>query len=240
MVNFLSFLPSNPLSFSQYVRELHLAWKGCNDDAVFYYEMRTTTLVQNADVFCSIDISVTDHKLRTSSCPNGTPGHNWKTTKLDCWLQMPQRKLVMEAVTPRFDRCQKTVQTGTHQRIYWKKTVSQNSRDLLIMSDSHCFSALNVERTKKWLSSSSSTAIPKGMEIADNDSSVFLNHISCSWWRIVFHRSLDSTEHSLSWLRATWAWSSFLTFTLAFHQHAVHCGERRFWGLEVFCYLPLT
>ena len=69
-------------------------------------------------------------------------------------------------------------------------------------------SALNVERVKKWLPPSSSTAIPKGTEIADNSSWVLLNHfghISCSYWRIVFNRSLDSTKSPLRCLWTTWA-----------------------------------
>ena len=114
-------------------------------------------------------------------------------------------------------------------------------RGLLIISDPHCF----LRSMLKGWRSSSSTAIPKGMEIVDNSSSVLLSHfghISCSCSRIVFHRSLDSTESPLCWLWTTWVWwSAFLAFTtIELHQHSVHCGERRFWGLEVFCYLPLT
>ena len=40
--------------------------------------------------------------------------------------------------------------------------------------------------------------IPKGMEIVDKNSWVlnYFGHIICICWRILFHRSLDSTEKS--------------------------------------------
>ena len=69
----------------------------------------------------------------------------------------------------------KTVQTGTRQRIYGKTTVSQNSTGLLIISDPHCFLHSMLKGAKKWLPSSSSTAIPKDMEIVDNSSCVLIN-----------------------------------------------------------------
>ena len=115
IINILFFLlPSNPLSFSQYGRELHLAWKGCNDDPAFHYQLQATTL---GDVFFSIDIFITDHKLRMFSCPNGTPDQTLKSHQI--WLltaDASKNTLGMKATRPRFDRCQKTVQIGTHQR----------------------------------------------------------------------------------------------------------------------------
>ena len=109
---------------------------------------------------------------------------------------------------------------GSHQPHQDSTTVRKLCKPRLIREDNSipklleaCLSSLTpllsvlkVKRAKKWLPCSSSTAIPKGMEIVDNSSWVLLNyfgHISCSCWTILFHRSLDSTESPLIWLWMT-------------------------------------
>ena len=137
---------------------------------------RQQPLVQNIDLFFSIDISITDH----------IPLSKWYPKPLlkshQTWLlaaDATKKTLDMEAYRSRFDRCQKTVQTGTHQRRQrYPKTPQAclSSLTLLLFT-------LSVERAKKRLPSSSSTAITKGTEIADNSFWVLLSHfghISCS------------------------------------------------------------
>ena len=213
---------TNPLSFSQYVRELHLAWKGWNDNAAFHYEMHAKTLAPppqrmlmyfSALIFPSKTTSSERPAVQmvpqtiTEKPPNLTVGcrcrkeNSWNGSHQDLDLTAV-RKLCKLGLIREDNGIPKLQRLAYH---LWPPLLS----------------TLNVERAKKWLSSSSSTMIPKGMEIANKSSWVLLNHfghISCSCWRIVFHRSLDGTESPLSWLWTTWVWwSAFLAFTLELH-----------------------
>ena len=95
-------------------------------------------------------------------------------------------------------------------------------------------SALNVERAKKWLPSSSSNCDTQGHGDSEQQflgSSQPFWPITCSCLRILFHRSLDSMESPLSWLWTTWAWwSAFLPSLLNYTntQFTVESGISRF------------
>ena len=91
MVNILSFFANQSFVIFAVAESSILHEKG-GTTQLSTIKYRQQPLIQNADVSFGIDISVTHDKLRMSRYPNGTPDHNWKATKLDCWLQMPQRK----------------------------------------------------------------------------------------------------------------------------------------------------
>ena len=140
MINILCLvLSTNPLSFRSMAGCCILHEKGATTTQAFHYEIQATTLGPECWYSFSFDISVTDHKLRMSSCPNGTPEHNWKVTKFDYWLQTPQRKqrklLGWNPPHPDSTAVRK-LQTRDSSE---KTMVSQNSRGLLVISDPHCF-----------------------------------------------------------------------------------------------------
>ena len=229
MVNISSFLlPANPLSFSQYGRELYLAWKGQNNDTAFPCEMQATTLGPECSCIFqhwhfrhrpqaqNVSVQMSPQAI-TEKPPSSTVG--CRCLKENFWDGSRR---------PRFDRCQKTVQTRTHQR----RQRYPKTPQACLSSLTPLLSALNVERSEKWLPSSSSTAIPKGMEIADNSSWVFLNyfgHISCSWG--FFCTDLLTAQKVLSVGCGRPGLGEVLSlFSLL---NCTNTGER---NLEVFCY----
>ena len=104
-IHFYSFFCQSFLCFFRsMVRSSILHEKGATTTQLSTMKYRQQPLVKNADVFFSIDISVTDHKRRTSSCPNG------------CWLQILQRKLVGWNPLDTDLIAVRKLQTWTHQR----------------------------------------------------------------------------------------------------------------------------
>ena len=119
MVNILSLLlPTNPLSLSQYGRELHLAWKGWNDDAAFHYEMQAATL--GPECWCIFQHWHFRHRpqAQKSSCPNGIPDHNWKAPNLTvgCRCRKENNENSWDGSRQTQIRPVRKLQTGTHQR----------------------------------------------------------------------------------------------------------------------------
>ena len=118
MPNILSLLlSSNPLSISQYGRELHLAWKGCNDDAAFHYEIQASnpwSRILKYFPALTFPSQTTNSELPavqmasqtiTKKPPNLTVG--CRCRKENSWGG---------SARPGFDCWQESVQTGTHRR----------------------------------------------------------------------------------------------------------------------------
>ena len=162
--------------------------------------------------------------------------YNWIDTKLDYWLQMLQRKLLgWKLCKPGLIREDNGI-PKLHMLAYhlWPPLLS-------------ALNVLNVERAKKWLPSSSSTAIPKGghgdigqqflgssQPFWPHQLQLFENFVpQISWWQ--HGKSSELAVDDLGVVKCFPCLHSWIAPTV--HQHSVHCGE---WNLEVFCYLPVT
>ena len=109
---------------------------------------RQQPLVQNADIFSALTF------------PSQTISSEYPAVETAPQTIMKSHQTQIQLLS------ENRAKTGTHQRRQWYPKTPQ----ACLSSLTPLLSALNVERAKKWLPSSSSTAIPKGMEILDNSS----------------------------------------------------------------------